>query len=404
MDKDNITNTYYDKGRYIKTESKNRFTFKNIVILVLIISLVGGASLGAGYGAIKYINDKPKEKIAENEEMKKANNTSLTNISNESNDLSIVDIVDKVGPSVVAITSKVKVSDWFEREYTKQGQGSGVIFNISNDSIMILTNSHVVNNAEDLVVTLADNVKVPATVAGQDNKTDLAVVKIDKSDVDKNAFDKIKAIEFGDSDSLKAGEPAIAIGNPLGYNNTVTVGVISAVDREIRLTNKNMKLIQTDAAINPGNSGGALVNSEGKLIGINTIKISSTKVEGMGFSIPINEAKPIVSELLKKGYVTRPYLGILGRDVDKNTSELYEIPIGVVVLDVLKNGAADIAGIKKGDVIIGFNDEKIVSMEQLSELISNSKVNERAKITIVRNGKEKKELTVKLTNKGIEEK
>lgn len=383
-----------------RDSKKKRFTFKQITILVLIISIVGGASIGAGFQVSKglFINE-AKDSISQNDMSHKANedkDSLMENVSYKRQDSAITKIAEEVGPSVVAITSKVTVSDWFNNQVTQEGKGSGVIFDVNSKSIMILTNNHVIDKAEELIVTFNEKVKAPATVMGVDNLTDLGIIKVEKKDVPQEIYNALKPIAFGDSDHLKVGETAIAIGNPLGYNNTVTVGVVSALNRQLRLPDKNLKLLQTDAAINPGNSGGALVNMEGELIGINTIKIADTKVEGIGFAIPINYAKPIIEELVDKGFVSRPYLGVLGRNVDSKTSELYEIPIGVIIVDVMENGAADMAGIKRGDVIIEVEGQKITSMEVLSNIIKGHEVGDKIKIKLIRNGNEKKKVTVKL--------
>ncbi len=211
----------------------------------------------------------------------------------------------------------------------------------------------------------------------------------------------LKPAVFGNSDTLEVGELAVAIGNPLGYNRTVTVGVVSALNRELQVSANKFTLIQTDAAINPGNSGGALVNGNGEVIGINTVKISDTQVEGIGFAIPINSAKPIVDQLLTNGYVSRPYLGVSGRNIDEQLSELYELPIGVYVAQVIPNSAADDAGLEKGDVIISFDGHKVNDMEHLIDLIKGKKVGDKIEVKLVRNGTEKLVKTVELKEKNV---
>ena len=214
----------------------------------------------------------------------------------------IVKAAKKVGPTVVGITNKALVRDYFNRtQLVEKGVGSGVIY--SKDGL-IATNNHVVEGAKELVVSLPDGRTYPGRVLGTDPTTDLAVVKID-------AKEDLPVAEFGDSDSLMVGEPAIAIGNPLGleFRGSVTTGVISALNRSVDVGERNFKLIQTDAAINPGNSGGALVNADGQVIGINSAKVAVSGVEGIGFAIPINEAKPILEALAKNGRVARPFLG-----------------------------------------------------------------------------------------------
>ena len=207
----------------------------------------------------------------------------------------------------------------------------------------------------------------------------------------------LKPAPMGNSDTLEVGELAVAIGNPVNeaYNNTVTAGVISALNREIRLPDKRLNLIQTDAAINPGNSGGALVGSAGTVIGINTIKLVDSQIEGMGFAIPINEVKPIVEELMNSGTILRPYLGIIGADVTEETAALLEFPIGIYIRSVMEGSGAYAAGLQEGDIIIEFNGEKISSMESLSTKIGGHKPNDLVSIKLIR-GNQKKDIKVKL--------
>ncbi|SKC84790.1 S1C family serine protease [Maledivibacter halophilus] len=381
---------------------KKKKSFRNILIFGIIFSMIGGFSIGVGY---KFSEDYLAGYANNNEVVKEDNETkiidsSLTEkVNYKRSESAIADIVEDVGPSIVAITSKVRVRDWFNNQFIQEGQGSGVVFQVNDENIMIVTNEHVVNRAEDVIVRFYDNKNVPAKIVGVDPETDLAVLMVEKKNMDKEISDKIRAAKLGDSEGLRVGETAIAIGNPIGYNNTVTVGVISALNRKIELPDKKLELVQTDAAINPGNSGGALVNVYGEVIGINTVKIADTKVEGIGFAIPINSAKPIINELVENGSISRPYLGILGRDVDQNISELYELPIGVLVADVIEKSSADRAGLLRGDVIIEFDGKKIFSMDELSQLIKNKKIGDAVKIKIIRNGKEKKELRAVLQEK-----
>ena len=239
----------------------------------------------------------------------------------------VVQAAKKVSPAVVGITTKVYNRDMFNRKVlVGEGVGSGVIFDKAG---YIVTNNHVVGTAKTVIVSLADGQSTEGTVVGRDEKTDLAVVKI--------KMDNLPVAEFGDSDSLQVGEPAIAIGNPLGleFQGTVTVGVISSLNRTIGAEGQSMKLIQTDAAINPGNSGGALVDADGKVIGINSAKISKEGVEGLGFAIPINAARPILQDLIKNGKVVRPYLGLYG--LDQQMAARFGMKLNVAGIYVLKS-------------------------------------------------------------------
>ncbi len=381
---------------------KKKKSFVNLLIYGIIFSMVGGFAIGTGYNfSEKYLTGyADNNKIASNGGQAEIIDTSLAEkISYSNTEAPITTIAQEVGPSIVAITSKVKVRDWYDNQYLQEGEGSGVIFEVNDEKVMIVTNEHVINGAEEVIVTLHDNRQVPASIVGIDPETDLAVLKIDKKDIPKEISNKIVAARLGDSDALKVGETAIAIGNPMGYNNTVTVGVISALNRELRLPDKKLKLVQTDAAINPGNSGGALVNSKGEVIGINTVKIADTKVEGIGFAIPINSAKPIINELVDSGSVSRPYLGILGKDIDESISELYELPMGIYIAGVVEKSAAHEAGIKKGDVIIEFEGKKILTMEQVSQIIKSKNIGDTVTMKIIRNGNEKREVKAVLQEK-----
>lgn len=386
-------------------KKRKGFSFSQIIILAVVISLVGGAAIGAGYNLANYIitGDFEGENIDKDSSFDKSDGGEITEntpqVTQKGGQLSTEEIVQKVNPSVIAITSKVQGRDIFMNQTIQEGAGSGVIFEISNEGIMILTNQHVVDKAQQLTVAFNDEDRADAKLIGADPDADLAVIKIERKDIPQGIENSIKAIEFGDSDKLSVGERAIAIGNPLGYSGTVTSGIISGLDRELHLADKNLKLVQTDAAINPGNSGGALVNGSGQLIGINTIKIADSKVEGLGFAIPINHAKPIIQELLSQGYVSRPYLGIVAGDIDEEAAKTYRLPIGIYIHDVMGDGAAYRAGIRSGDVIIEIDGDKILTMEQLTKLISQKKVGDELTITIVRNGKETKELKATLLEK-----
>jgi serine protease Do len=314
--------------------------------------------------------------------------------------MNTVEIVDKVAASVVGITSKVKYRDWYNNVRTSEGSGSGVVFKKDDEKIYILTNNHVIDSANELLVEIMANDFQKAEVIGKDSISDIAVIAIENNE----KYNGILPVEFADSDLLKPGQKAIALGNPLGYNNTVTVGVISALERDLGDSNP-FKLIQTDAAINPGNSGGALLDSQAKLIGINTIKISATSsetiVEGIGFAIPINSIKPILDEILEYGFISRPYLGIYGKEVNQDTSDLYEISMGIFVSQIVENSGAYDSDLKVRDIIISINGVKTFAMTDLTNEITNYKVGDIVTLKVIRNGEIKKEIKVKLTQRNI---
>ncbi|MBR6524115.1 MAG: trypsin-like peptidase domain-containing protein [Clostridia bacterium] len=292
---------------------------------------------------------------------------------------STVEIAAQVGPSVVGITTKYTYRSFFGQSYEQSGSGSGII--ISDDGY-IATNFHVIENANAVSVTLNTGEEFGATVVGYDAETDLALLKISASG--------LAEATLGTSDALQVGELAVAIGNPLGQElaGTVTVGVISAVNRSIASDNgKTMTLIQTDAAINPGNSGGALVNAYGEVIGINSMKFSGSGVEGIGFAIPMDIAKPILTELMTNGYVTgRPLIGISLREITPEIAAINDIPAGVQVAYVSEGGAAEKAGIKQGDTIVSVDGKLVETTKDVSDIRDQHKAGDTIKIVVNRDG------------------
>jgi len=382
-----------------KSESQStKIVWPKVIVIALIFAIIGGVAIGSGIGLVnhyltaeKSINN--EETVMDDIEQTEAVVKELVLAQDEMNTVQVVDTIDE---SIVGITSKIQYTDWFNNKQTIPGSGSGVIFKKDENYMYILTNNHVIEGTNELLVEIKPDKFVTAEIIGNDALSDLAVIAIEN----KVEYDNIKPIEFGDSDALKPGQKAIAIGNPLGYNKTVTVGIISALGRELDANNE-FQLIQTDAAINPGNSGGALVDSQGKLIGINTIKISDTAVEGIGFAIPFNEAKPILDEILEQGYVSRPYLGIYGSDVNEEISELYEIPMGIFISEIIPNTGASQSDLRIQDIIIGVDDEKIFTMKDLTTLLENYNVGDQVTLKVIRNGKNKIEIEVKLTQRII---
>lgn len=291
----------------------------------------------------------------------------------------VSDIVDEVMPSIVAITNVSQTeyqSFWGQsKTYESTSCGSGIIVSQDKEYLYVATNNHVVEGANSLTVTFANDDTVSAEIKGTDPSTDLAVVKVALSSIKDDTMSAIKVATLGSSDTLKVGESCIAIGNALGYGQSVTTGVISALNREVSVsdssssTNYTAELIQTDAAINPGNSGGALLNTAGEVIGINSVKYSDTSVEGIGYAIPMDTAKPIIEELITKEKVDESnsaYLGIAGVDVTGDVAKTYNMPTGVYVAQVMEGAAAEQAGIQKGDIITKFDGKDVTSMEELS--------------------------------------
>lgn len=307
----------------------------------------------------------------------------------------ISDVVEEVMPSIVAITSLTQqevLSFFGGRTIESESSGSGIIISKDEKNLYIATNNHVVEKAKTLTVQFSDDSTAEATVRGTASSNDLAVVAVALEDLSEDTLKTIKTAAIGDSTSLSVGEAAIAIGNALGYGQSVTTGVISALEREVSIQDETNgqtvtnRLIQTDAAINPGNSGGALINAKGEVIGINSSKYSDTAVEGMGFAIPMATAKPILEDLIENGKTTTtgtPYLGIYGVDVTDEVSKNYNIPKGVSVAQVVKGSGADKAGIKAGHIITAVNDEEVSSMNELKSKISSYKVGDTVTLTVL---------------------
>ena len=361
------------------------------LIITSIISITGGALLSGisfSTGLVELPPSYTGTSVQDN--INNSNNASIpvkhTSLSGEA--LTTPEIVDKVGPAVVGIINKTTYGNAYGyygslygdlNQEIEQGSGSGVI--ISADGY-IVTNNHVIENASALTVILNTGTEYKATVVGTDSSTDLAIIKIDA----KN----LAYAQMGSSSSLRVGETAIAIGNPLGqeFAGTTTQGIISGLNRSVTIDNKTLNLIQTDAAINPGNSGGALVNEYGHLIGINTAKISSNTLEGLGFAIPIDEAKPIIQELMTNGYVTgRPVIGIGGRAVTKEDAEAYNLKVGVYVSSMTPNGPAYMSGMKIGDIIVECEGEPIETVDDINKIKNKKSPGDKMTMKVYRKGK-----------------
>lgn len=326
-------------------------------------------------------------------------------------------IVENVMPSIVSITnlSVQEVQNFWgmKEQYESTSCGTGIIISQTDNELLIVTNNHVVEGSETLTVTFDDETSVEANIKGTDSDTDLAVIAVPLDSISSDTMDAIAIATLGDSTKLKVGEPAIAIGNALGYGQSVTTGVISALGREAtstdastgETTSTGVKLIQTDAAINPGNSGGALVNANGEVIGINSSKIAGDEVEGMGYAIPISDVSDIIDELMnqetkhKVEEGKQGYIGIKGYDVTSESSERYNIPTGVYVDEVVKGGGAETAGITKGNVITALNGTTVDGMDALQRELQYYEIGETVEITIQipENNGEWTEKTVEVT-------
>ena len=290
-------------------------------------------------------------------------------------------IVETVMPSIVAIndTMTVQQRDFFgmPQTYQAQSSGSGIIINQSDTELLIATNNHVVDGAQDLKVTFVDNNDVSAAVKGTDSASDLAIIAVQLKDIPSDTMSKIKVASLGDSDNIKVGQQVVAIGNALGYGQSVTVGYVSALDREITDgSGITRTFIQTDAAINPGNSGGALIDLNGNVIGINAAKTASTEVEGMGFAIPISKAQDILNSLMtKKTRVAvsegaQGYLGIQGTNIDASAAQEFGMPVGIYVYKIVEGGAAASSDLKEKDIITKFDGQSVTNMKELKQMLT----------------------------------
>lgn len=330
-------------------------------------------------------------------------------------------IVEQAMPSVVSITSTAVYQsrdfgyDWFfggtpeGQTYEVPSSGSGIIIGENDTELLIVTNNHVVEDATSLKVTFIDQETVDAVIKGTDPETDLAVIAISLDQIKDGTKSQIRPATLGNSDDLKPGQGVIAIGNALGYGQSVTVGYISAVNREVQTEEGNTRLLlQTDAAINPGNSGGALLNMKGELVGINAAKYASTEVEGIGYAIPISKSEDIINQLMTRKSRTsvpeeeRGYLGIQGTNVDENAARTFGMPKGAYIYRILENGAAAASELREKDIITKVDGQTVRSMEGLQEILAGYRSGEQAELTVQRQvGGSYQELTVTVTLAGM---
>lgn len=397
-------------------EKKDNGTTKGLLILVIVFFMIIAGMVGFGLSGYSEFNilqspdtgvsDKSntdEEKPAKNDENKGdkeeqqdvKENVKLPKTETDSklasvrtSDLS--DVVEKVMPSLVAITTEGEESivSWFGKQTRKtQDMGSGVIVDKDQKSLYIITNNHVIDGARKLVVAFEDGSTAKGEIKGTAAYTDLALVEVKLDSLNKKTLDRVKAARLGDSNELKVGQMVMAIGNALGYGQSLTVGYVSAKDRVVNVNDIAMKLIQTDAAINPGNSGGALLNLNGEVVGINSAKFSDRAVEGMGYAIPMATVKPLINELKTKKNITdteRGYLGIYYREIDDASHESFNMPYGLYITDVADNGGAKKAGLIKGDIIVAVNDNETLKSDAINSIILGKKKGEQVKVTFYR--------------------
>lgn len=422
---DNYSNTYNNNSNYYsnippepdkrRRKRKNDDNNKNgSGIGKKIAKLVASAAIfglvaGTCFVGVSVVKDKFYPSTADKIETTSGTTSSKkeTSSGSSSNSQNVASVVNEVMPSVVSITSTIQSSNYYGfGTQESEGAGSGFIIAKTKDSLMIATNNHVVSDATTLTVGFVDDTTAKATVVGTDSSADLAVISVKIKDIKDSTASKIKVATLGSSDDLKVGEEVVAIGNALGYGQSVTTGVVSAKNREVSLTDGTMNLLQTDAAINPGNSGGVLINMDGQVVGINNAKLEDTSVEGMGYAIPITTAKTILTDLMNAGSVSTKdaaFLGVVGRDINESYSSALGIPRGIYVSQVVSGSPAEKAGISAGDVIVKFEGNNVSTMSGLKEKLAIKKANTKVKITFKRANQsgtyEEKTVTVTLGKK-----
>ena len=422
---DNYSNTYNNNSNYYsnippepdkrrrkrknddnnKTESGIGKKIAKLVASAAVFGLVAGTC----FVGVSVVKDKFYPSAADKIETTSGTTSSKkeTSSGSSSNSQNVSSVVNEVMPSVVSITSTIQSSNYYGfGTQESEGAGSGFIIAKTKDSLMIATNNHVVSDATSLTVGFVDDTTAKATVVGTDSSADLAVISVKIKDIKDSTASKIKVATLGSSDDLKVGEEVVAIGNALGYGQSVTTGVVSAKNREVSLTDGTMNLLQTDAAINPGNSGGVLINTDGQVVGINNAKLEDTSVEGMGYAIPITTAKTILTDLMNAGSVSTKdaaFLGVVGRDINESYSSALGIPSGIYVSQVVSGSPAEKAGISAGDVIVKFEGNNVSTMSGLKEKLAIKKANTKVKITFKRANQsgtyEEKTVTVTLGKK-----
>ena len=412
--------------RPVKKEKKDSFGKKlgRTVILALVFGLVAGiVFLGVGLGGAKLRNrndvekeysDKDYEELREElENLKEEQQQTSAKVETEEDeddkddtsddsqdidvqqvsssaatttlDYDVADIVEKTQPSIVSITTTGTTQyQYFFQTYEQptSGAGSGIIIGQDDDVLYVATNYHVIKDSDEIKVGFNDGEVVNAEVKGYDEDEDVAVVTVPKSDMKDSTKDAVTVASIGDSTTLQVGEPAIAIGNALGYGQSVTVGYISALNRTVE--GSDGTFIQTDAAINPGNSGGALINSKGEVIGINSVKYVDSTVEGMGFSIPINEAMSIINDVISGVQKAEPYLGVTGAAIDRQYAQVYGFPMGIYVKEIESGSPAENADLHAGDIIVEFDGQEVYTNDALESLIKKCDDGDNVEMVVYR--------------------
>lgn len=418
-------NTYAKQSAESKKTHKKGSAFKRIVGISAAALLFGTVAGGTMFGVNNLATNLMKTEEESTALSKKAPEVSsvelkeaskaVTTANNSSPTVADVSpIAESAMPSVVAIkgTTSVEAYSWFGegQTYDTPSSGSGIIIGKNDTELLVVTNNHVVEDTKDLSVVFIDNEEVKASVKGRDSDNDIAIMAVKLEDIKPETLEKIAVAHMGDSDELKVGQGVVAIGNALGYGQSVTVGYVSAIDREVTTKDSSIKnLLQTDAAINPGNSGGALLNMNGEVIGINTAKYASTEVEGMGYAIPISKVKDIIAELSSKetrsdkvDEAKQGYLGIQGKNIGEDVAKAYDMPRGIYVYKIVENSSAANSDLREKDIITKVDSQPVKNMEELKELLSYYQSGEKVKLTVQRlkdSEYEEKEIEITLSDR-----
>ncbi len=401
----NSTQQYYTPSEFNEPPKKNKKRGKRIAAVVTVFCVVLAAAAGVTYALSQNLIVLNTGTTTDSDTTSSAavQNGTTVNVSSDTSDITtgVTEVVENAMPSMVAITAMetTSMNDLYgyygyyfygydtDSTYETTSSGSGIIVAQDDDYVYIVTNYHVIEDADELSVEFIDESTYSATIKGTSEDNDLAVLMVSISDIASETLNEIKVATLGDSTTLKLGEPAIAIGNSLGYGQSVTVGYISALEREVQIEDNTMTLLQTDAAINPGNSGGALLNIKGEVIGINSAKYSDTSVEGTGYAIPISDAEPVINSLINSTYVSddeKPYLGIYGTEVPTAYQSSLGWPAGVYVSQVTSGSPAALAGLQAGDIITAVDGTEITTMEELQAIIEECSVGDSIEITVTR--------------------
>ena len=378
--------------QWLQTKPASGRSFGKGLMRMVVFALVFGLVAGGTFQGVNYLSGKltgNKKQVEENVSGSSDNVVSQSSVNTDGStstvSYDVAEIVEKTENSIVSITTKVTTDYTYFFTYDSDqptGAGSGIIIGKSDKQLYIATNYHVIKGADEINVGFSDGEIVKASVIGYDESQDIAAVAVDFSDMKESTTKKITIAQIGDSDSLRVGEPAIAIGNALGYGQSVTVGYISALDRTIE--GSDGKYIQTDAAINPGNSGGALFNAEGKVIGINSVKYVDSRVEGMGFSIPVNKAMDIINGIINGDIKAELYIGIEGAEINKEYSQIYGFPEGVYVKKVEKDSPAEAAGMYAGDIVVEIEGKEVYTVEDVKNRIQNFNKGDTVQVVVYR--------------------